>query len=308
MNQVYNANGKILLTGEYLVVDGAKALVLPLVFGQKLSVKNNPSVTNRITWKSFQLGNLWFQCEIDFEKLEIIKTTDEQIAEKLLRIFKEIIKVNRKVFHSEGGKEFETELDFPQNWGWGSSSTLLVLLSQWSGTDPFKLYFQLFSGSAYDIAAAYNTKPFFYWLQNNQPVIQETSFNPLFKDYLYFVFLGKKQLSEQEIKHYKLNYRPDRKLINRISEISENVAMCNELVQFERLITEHEEIMSCFLRRPSVKMEMFSDYAGGAIKSLGAWGGDFVLFTCFAGRKYLEEYLKGKNLFTCFNFSEIVSN
>ena len=38
MSQFYS-HGKLLITGEYLVLDGAKALAVPTVFGQDLSVK-----------------------------------------------------------------------------------------------------------------------------------------------------------------------------------------------------------------------------------------------------------------------------
>ena len=37
--QTFYSNGKLLLTGEYLVIDGAKALAIPTQKGQSLSVK-----------------------------------------------------------------------------------------------------------------------------------------------------------------------------------------------------------------------------------------------------------------------------
>jgi hypothetical protein len=37
--QTYYSNGKFLLTGEYLVLDGAEALALPTRFGQNLLVQ-----------------------------------------------------------------------------------------------------------------------------------------------------------------------------------------------------------------------------------------------------------------------------
>ena len=307
MNKVFKANGKLLLTGEYLVVNGARALVLPLFAGQKMSV--NRSITMKhILWKSYQLEKLWFQCEINQDDFKIITTTNEQIAEKLITLFKAIKKINSMAFLSDNGIEFITELDFLREWGWGSSSTLLSLLSQWSDTNPYELYFQLFSGSAFDIAASYIQKPFLYRLQDNRPEITETGFDPPYKENLFFVYLGEKQHSEREIKSYKKKYKPDMKLIDRISGIGEEILSCGELNQFEQLISEHEELMSGFLHRKPVKKKMFSDYTEGLVKSLGAWGGDFALFTCSAGREYLEDYLEKKKVPTLFSFQEIVRN
>ena len=48
-NQTFYSNGKLLLTGEYVVLDGAKALAVPTRFGQNLIVKkgNNRSFEGR---------------------------------------------------------------------------------------------------------------------------------------------------------------------------------------------------------------------------------------------------------------------
>ena len=185
MSQVFKANGKLLLTGEYLVVNGARALVLPLLAGQKMIVKKS-TAKKHILWESFQLGKLWFQCEIDPDNFKIIATTDGQIGEKLITLFKTIKKINSMAFPSYNGIEFATELDFPGEWGWGSSSTLLSLLSQWSDIDPYEIYFQQFSGSAFDIAASYIPKPFLYRLWDNRPEIKETGFDPPYKKNLFF--------------------------------------------------------------------------------------------------------------------------
>ena len=41
--QTFYSNGKLLITGEYVVLDGAKALALPTKFGQSLLVKDRKS-------------------------------------------------------------------------------------------------------------------------------------------------------------------------------------------------------------------------------------------------------------------------
>ena len=39
MEKTFYSNGKLLITGEYLVLDGAKALALPTKYGQYLTVE-----------------------------------------------------------------------------------------------------------------------------------------------------------------------------------------------------------------------------------------------------------------------------
>jgi hypothetical protein len=48
--QTFYSNGKLLLTGEYVVLDGAEALALPTRFGQNLKVKQG--VTQELKWLS----------------------------------------------------------------------------------------------------------------------------------------------------------------------------------------------------------------------------------------------------------------
>ena len=48
LEQNFYSNGKLLLTAEYLVLDGAKALALPTKFGQDLEVKKIDVQTNNL--------------------------------------------------------------------------------------------------------------------------------------------------------------------------------------------------------------------------------------------------------------------
>ncbi len=48
--QNFYSRGKLLLTGEYVVLDGALALALPTKFGQSLKVQ--PIDSQNIFWKS----------------------------------------------------------------------------------------------------------------------------------------------------------------------------------------------------------------------------------------------------------------
>ncbi len=50
MKQEFYSNGKLLLSGEYAVLDGALAWAIPTTFGQYLRISINTSA--EISWKS----------------------------------------------------------------------------------------------------------------------------------------------------------------------------------------------------------------------------------------------------------------
>ena len=305
MSKIFRANGKLLLTGEYLVMDGARALVLPLKYGQELKVKSMENSQNRLIWKSYELNNCWFQSEIEQSNLKTINTSDKYISGRVEKIMDAIKRFKPEIFSRENSMEFEFRLDFNRNWGWGTSSTLLSLLAQWAGIDPYDLYFDLFKGSAYDIAASRMNQPFLYKVFIQFPQISSIDFNPTFKDKLFFVYLGQKQHSLTEVSEYRKLQRPDN-LIDTISSISERLVSCNDLIDFEHLLSEHEERLALYLKKSAIQNRQFMDYTKGIVKSLGAWGGDFVLMTCHRGKEYLDNYLSKKNLKPCFTYDEIV--
>ena len=87
-------------------------------------------------------------------------------------------------------------------------------------------------------------------------------------------------------------------IADEISVLTQNMLNAESLEAFDEAMVKHEELMSSVLGYPTVKQLYFSDYKG-AVKSLGAWGGDFVLATGnFEDRAYfvskgydvIEEY------------------
>jgi hypothetical protein len=145
MTQTYHANGKLLLTGEYFILDGAVGLALPTKFGQSLSVE--ASAEKGIFWKSIDHENkVWLEVQFS-ESLEIISTSNNGIAETLQNILLKSQISNLK-------SQITTILDFPNDWGLGSSSTLISLLAQYANVDPYELLAKTFGGSGYDIACA----------------------------------------------------------------------------------------------------------------------------------------------------------
>ena len=295
MTEFYS-HGKLLITGEYTVLDGSISLAVPTKFGQSLTV--SPISKNEIVWKSFDINKkLWF--ETNFSTLNMDQIRKDKIHDKLINSFKIIRDLKPELF-KKNGFEFNTFLEFPQNWGLGSSSTLINNLAQWAGVDPFQLLEKTFGGSGYDIACAQSSRPIIYQKINGKVKIQPISFNPSFKEKIFFVYRNKKQNTREAISHYKSLRKITKKDISKINTITKTIILTSKIKEFENLIGEHEMIISKLIKQPPLKKIKFSDY-DGAIKSLGAWGGDFFLAT---GSD--QEYFKKKGYETIISYKDII--
>ncbi len=312
MNHKFYSNGKLLITGEYVVLDGVNALALPTKFGQSLEVE--PIDKPKIIWKGIDVnGKIWLDFtfpiyEVLIEKSQItslLKTADPVYNEeetRLISILKNAQKLNATLFKKESGFLITTKLDFPKNWGLGSSSTLINNIATWANINAFTLLENTFGGSGYDIAAAQNNQAIVYSNANNQTQIELINLNWAFTEQLFFVHLNKKQNSRDAIKQYQSQKSVISEFKNRINTITKSISERTTLSEFELLITEHEKIIASIIQQQPIKERLFPDYKG-SIKSLGAWGGDFILAT---GDHSNWEYFKNKGYNTILSFSDMV--
>ena len=118
--------------------------------------------------------NCWFDVILDPETFDIVKSNDEFVANRLQTIFRTIKKQKPHLYTRY--LSFITQLSFPKNWGLGTSSTLIYLLAEWAGIDPFELQFQIFGGSGYDIACAGAKGPILYYKEKRKPSIKICKF------------------------------------------------------------------------------------------------------------------------------------
>ena len=305
----YHSNGKLLLTGEYLVLKGAKALAIPTKFGQNLLIA--PINEPRLYWESYdEKDQIWFQAifELPLKK----QSFSDKVKDNLLQILQQAQKQNTTFLSGKQGFKVKTKLDFPRNWGLGSSSTLLNNIAQWAKIDAFELLQKTMGGSGYDIACAQHNSPILYNLIRLskglsgvsfiEPQVTPINYNPNFSEQLYFVHLNKKQHSHQEIQRFQ-NIKTDAKeAVKTVSEITELLVNATQLNDFEKLIKEHEKLLSSILQRPTVQEYLFKDYFG-QIKSLGAWGGDFILAT---GNDDTPKYFKKRGYNTVLLYEEMI--
>ena len=299
------ANGKFLLTGEYLVLKGALALALPLKFGQSLEVETLDFDEKHLQWEAFRPEGKWFSVTLNRDNLVNISTDDPDKALRLSQILQSVKQLNPKAF--EGNDlSFTTRLDFNPNWGLGSSSTLISNLARWANVNPYQLLKLTFGGSGYDIACATAEQPIYYQLVDGEPIVDTIDFKPLFADHLFFIYQGQKQSSSKEIKAFLAKANPVdlQKDIEAVSEISRAVPKCESLDEFALLMQCHERIIArCIGQEPVQKH--FPDFEG-VLKSLGAWGGDFILAATEWSETQVIEYFKGKGLEVILGYNDIV--
>lgn len=301
----FYSNGKFLITGEYLVMQGALALAMPLKFGQSINIADGGG--KRIVWKSFVKGNLWFEAVYSLPDLAIISANDQEKAHYLSQLLVEAKSLNPKTLILRNGIEIVSMADFDINWGLGSSSTLISNIAYLFDINPFDLHFKVSKGSGFDIACARADSPLFYQLKNQRPIVQQVDFNPPFKEQLYFVYSGKKERSDKSIRKLTDRLTSREKESQYISEITQKIIAASTLDEFRLLMDEHEKIMSGVLCLPTVKDLLFSNL-DESVKSLGAWGGDFVMMTWKDDKKSLLNYLHQKGFKTVFSFDEIAYN
>jgi mevalonate kinase len=291
-----------MLTGEYAVLDGATAVAVPTKKGQRMVVKAHRGTD--LVWQSYDHeGNLWFESEISIYDFKAVKTTNEAVSEKLFKLLKNAVRLNCEFLDKWNAYKIETHLEFPLDWGLGSSSTLTQLVADWAEINSLELYFKFEKGSGYDVACAGAKGPIEYICSADQIAYTPIDFKPNFLDQIHFIHTGNKKNTDDGIKEYLSVVKDKANLVKDISKLSEAVQEVKDLKTFEEIITDHDKIISKHTGFKIVKSEKFSDY-NGAIKSCGAWGGDFIMATGSADE--VNSYFKSKGLTTIVPYKEMV--
>ncbi|MEZ5083549.1 MAG: GYDIA family GHMP kinase [Bacteroidales bacterium] len=300
----FYSRGKLLISGEYLVLKGATALTVPLNKGQNLVVSNGDNKAI-ISWESREYGNPWFSTKIKLPFFDIIESTDQKLALNLIRHLKAAVKLQPDFKEKLAGADIITDLEFKRSWGFGSSSSLVSNIAYWAELDPFLLHQKVSDGSGYDVVVARKDEPIFFTLKKRGFEEEKVKLNKSVTDFIYFVYLGKKKDSAKSVAKFlasKKSFRLEKRMV---SELSRHMAGAIRLEDFDFYMKEHEQILSSILKQPGLKEHIFSDLKGEA-KSLGAWGGDFAMITFNGEKKEIETYLKDKKLEVWFTWNELV--
>lgn len=293
----YSAHGKFLLTGEYAVLAGVKGLAVPLKLNQYLEVIARAD--SNINWVSKDVdGSAWYEASFDKSLNGSVDTN--AISIKLKELLSTALQLSGKSGF-EHGYDVVTTLDFDRSFGMGTSSTLVAMLAQWIGCDAFALQFACFGGSGYDIACATARQAIVYKYDAARPVVELVTFEPSFSKDLHFVYLNRKQNSRDSIARFnkeKLTTQVSERL-NAMPQLFLDAA--HSLRDFQQLMREHEELISNLIGLKPVQQIHFTDF-NGAIKSLGGWGGDFIL----AAGANAPEYFKARGYDVVLGWDEVV--
>ena len=305
MKKTFRAHGKLLLTGEYFVLDGALALALPTKLGQSLEVMDNEMLSDLQMTSFDKLEKPWFTGSYALPDLSELTASNDKVGQRFSQILKAARELNPKFLNNATGKIAATHLEFPRNWGLGTSSTLIYTIAQWAEIDAFDLLKKTFGGSGYDIACAGADGPINYAKNGDNQHFNAAQFNPPFKENLYFVFLEKKQNSREGIARYRAKVNENSPLIDEVNGLSYEIGRSQTLETFDKFLVEHENVVAKTLELNRAKDLYFKDF-WGEIKSLGAWGGDFILATSERSAAETRAYFLEKGFPTFLKYEELI--
>lgn len=299
MNAIFSP-GKLMLTSEYFAIDGALVLAVPTKLGQEFFFEEKDDERSLVFWEAYHQNRLWLTAVIDYKNWQILEANIPSSAEFILNTLRNVQQLSNTKFKNNFTYHLKTNLQFPADYGLGSSSTLMNNLAEWAGIDPFYLNTISLGGSGYDIAVAKEKSAVLF---QSKPEIryEKVDFNPSFKNELIFIHLNQKQDSREGINFYR-SKKKSQELVDEFSDITRNILLCYELENFSQLMVIHERKIADFLEIPTVKEKIFSD-CPTFVKSLGAWGGDFVMSAKFEGFK---DYFWEKGFLNVFEWSGII--
>lgn len=284
-----------MLCGEYAVTIGIEALALPVRKGQWMDVWEFDSPSeDHLVWNAIDCnGDHWLN---ETFQLPIHESNEECSGERgvLLSMLKQ---VPSNFWAARSSYRIETQLEFEQNSGLGSSSTLIANFSHWTGLDAQRLQQSVFGGSGYDIALAELGKPLIFWIEKEQANWAPWTLHENLTSNWHLVFLGKKQNSRSslvEVKHRLQKTQTDDFLMQQLKHVANAVKMAQEIAMLEAGLEMWQAVLSMALglKTPYQQFEILP-IKGGLCKWLGAWGGDMLLVNKTFIRKnavFLENY------------------
>ncbi len=298
----FYAYGKLLLSAEYLVLDGAKALAVPTKPGQSMQVYKSEG-QGHLVWEGLLPdGQTWLEVVFGLPNLNILQSTDTEAASRLQQLLAFIRDKNPALFGQTDLYTIQTQLDFDPSWGLGSSATLVSLLAQWSGVDAYELLQHSFGGSGYDIACATAEGPLLYTVADKA---EQVALEWPFEAQMLFVHLGNKQNSREGIAHYRAQQGQLQEPVQQVNQLTEAMIAAQSADDMIRLLLAHEQLLGKVLNLPLVQQQYFPDFPG-VVKSLGAWGGDFVLALANQPLDTTRQYFTQKGYTTAFSWEQLI--
>jgi mevalonate kinase len=300
----YHASGKLLITGEYLVLAGARALAMPVRFGQRMII--HETARRILDWESSSPDGTWFSARFDPDTLEVISADKMKIAIELNKILLAARRLNPEFLTGSTGWNVNVTANYPVEWGLGSSSTLYSLVARWAGVLPYDLFRMISQGSGYDIACAARSGLLYYQLRQHRPEITEAYAGRALRENTCFAYLGHKQDTQKEVTAFLEDQNYSENDLAEISRLSAAICDAGSPDELIALVDEHEAILGNILKREPIERRYPS--FPGTVKSLGAWGGDFAMFVSPMEPATVADHLHRLGFKTVFRFNELEIN
>ena len=299
----FRSNGKFLITGEYLVLSGARALAIPLKSGQSMLVEESGN-NNLLEWTVSDIRGKWFQVNLSLPHLEILDSTDIEKGQFLQKALMAARELNADFLASDQGYWVDNQLEFERNWGMGSRASFVANLSQWARMDPFDIHRRISIESGFDIACSLSEKPIIFHRSFEGQSIDKINWVPPCGKHIAFIYLGKKQNSGgSQMNYHNLDFKD--KELTRISGITDEFWLVSNEIDLISRIWEHEEIMARILQQTPIQDQLFRDF-NGAIKSLETWDGGFIMAVGQEKFKNIKEYFQTKGYQTIFSWDDLI--
>jgi mevalonate kinase len=319
INSSFYSRGKLLITAEYLILHGSDGLALPLKRGQKLEYcrtgeafqgetgSGTKPEGDELEWITIVNGLDKFRARFWGPDYRVVSSTNDAGAEFIRKVLYSARELSGKTIAGV----IVSRVEFNLEWGLGSSSSLISNISYLFDIDPFKLHFEVSSGSGYDIACARSDSPLIYRLDIKPgsipvPVYSNVGFNPPFREMVFFAWTGRKKDSASSVDDFLATKRITEQDLELISDISREMLHVKEILHFERLLGEHDAVLSGILGERPVIETLFRGFPG-YVKSLGAWGGDFVMITWKRDVEELFFILKQRGMDVVFHYSDLIN-
>ena len=292
-----------MLTAEYLVLDGARALAVPTTLGQRLEVTRTEEADVR-HWRSRDhRGRLWLDEAFSRARLNTPPDPGERQRRgdpraRVARLLSGILATHRLLWPPGTGLRLTATLEFDRGWGLGSSATLSYLLAAWAGADAYEVNEAEFGGSGYDVAAAAAEGPLLYRTRGTRREVRPVAFAPAWLRGASLVHLGRKQDSRAGIAHYRAQPRAELvRYVGEVDALTEALLSSRDAGAAVDLLRRHEALIGYVTQQEPIGRHRFADFPG-VVKSLGAWGGDFALAVSTETDVDVGDYFAGHGLRT----------
>jgi len=299
----FHAKGKLLLSAEYMVMHGSTSLAIPLKLGQSLEITHS-SDPKRFIWTAYHQEKPWFRAVLNPATLEVMDSSSEEMAQNLKQLIGACIELMPSFREALSRRDAATRLNFPPDYGFGSSSTLIALMACWAEVNPLDLHFMVSEGSGYDVACAMSDGPITYKLKDDSPQYSHIPFNPPFRDQIWFAWLGNKQATAPHLAEVAGRLSPNYETVHLFSQLTLEMINASTLEEFRGVMDRHEDALSPLLGMDPVS-KRFKKFPG-SVKSLGAWGGDFIMIATETGKPDLLNYLSKYGIHTLYNYNDLV--